>query len=169
MFVRRLRGFVYSCSLLAAAACASAPPPPSRPSPLLSHSLPGFEGDTLSHNHFYSAQGTNHPMIVHFFSSDCADCPRTLSAAQSFYASHSDTIVVGISEDASPTHARILIDRLGVHFPVVIDEDGRIAHDYQVTEMPALFVISPYGRVSWAGGADVTEDALRSAVSVAQK
>jgi peroxiredoxin len=164
-----MRPFSISCSLLFVAACASAPPPPSRPSALLSHSLPAFEGDTLTHNHFYTAQGTNHPMIVHFFSADCRDCPRTLSAAQSFYAGNSDLIVVGVSEDESPGHTQGLVDRLGLHFPVVLDRDGRIARQYEVTEMPALFVVSPYGKVSWLGGADTTEDSLRAAVSVAQR
>lgn len=166
---RLLRQLPFSCSLLAAIACASAPPPPSRPSPLLSHSLPAFEGDTLSHNHFYTAQGTNHPMVVHFFSSDCAECPRTLSAAQSSYASSSDLVVVGVAEDASAVHARGLADRLGLHFPIVLDTDGRIAHQFEVTDMPAVFVVSPYGKVSWLGGSETTEDSLRAAVSVAQR
>jgi peroxiredoxin len=131
--------------------------------------MPSFEGDTLSQNHFYAAQGTNHPMIVHFFSSDCRDCSRTLSAAQSFYGSSTDLIVVGISEDASRTDTQVLVERLGIHFPIVLDHDGHIARQYQVAEMPAVFVISPYGKVSWLGGSDATEDSLRAAVSVAER
>lgn len=168
MLRRRLRQILPPSALLVAAACASPPPPPSRPSALLSHSLPAFEGDTVSRNHFYTAQGTNHPMIVHFFSSDCAECPRTLSAAQSFYASSSDLVVVGVAEDASAAHVRGLVDRLGIHFPVVLDQDARIAHQYSVTEMPSVFVVSAYGKVSWLGGANTTEDSLRAAVSDAQ-
>jgi len=131
--------------------------------------MPSFEGDTLTHNRFYTAQGTNHPMILHFFSSDCRDCPRTLSAAQSVYSSSSDLVVVGISEDASPARTQVLVDHLGIHFPVVLDEDGRIAREYQVTEMPAVFVVSPYGRVHWLGGAEANEDSLRAAVSDTQR
>src|SRR5215471_14852406 len=58
------------CPLLVLAACAVPPPPPSQPSPLLSHTMPTFEGDTLSRNHFYTAQGSEYPMVVKFFSSD---------------------------------------------------------------------------------------------------
>lgn len=131
--------------------------------------MPSFEGDTLTHNHFYTAQGTSHPMIVHFFSADCRECPRTLSAAQSLYSGSSELVVVGVVEDASPGDAQRLVDRLGVHFPIVLDPNGRIAHDYQVTDMPALFVVSPYGKVSWLGGADATEDSLRAAVNASQR
>jgi hypothetical protein len=76
---------------------------------------------------------------------------------------------VGVAEDASAVRARGLVDRLGLHFPVVLDEDGRIAHQYEVTEMPAVFVVSQYGKVSWLGGPETTEDSLRAAVSVAQR
>ncbi len=131
--------------------------------------MPSFEGDTLSRNHFYAAQATGHPMIVQFFSSDCGDCPRTLSAAQNVYGGSSDLVAVGVAEDASPAAAQGLTERLGIHFPVVLDPGGRIARQYQVTALPAVFVISQYGKVTWVGDGDATEDAMRAAVSASDR
>src|SRR5262245_9642228 len=86
---------------LVLSACSMPPPPASQPSPLLSHSMPSFEGDTLSRNHFYTAQGSEYPMVVKFFSSNCTACRKTLAAVQRVYENDSDLVVVGISEDES--------------------------------------------------------------------
>jgi peroxiredoxin len=130
--------------------------------------MPSFEGDTLSRNHFYTAQGNGFPMVVKFFSSNCARCKETLSALQRVYADSADLVVVGISEDDSAVEARQMVDGLGIHFPVILDVGGQVSKQFQVTQMPATFVMTPNGSVSWVGGADQTEDGIRAAVRLAR-
>src|ERR1043165_9319792 len=115
------------CFFCVLAGCAVAPPPPSAPSPLLSHSMPGFEGDTVSHNHFYTAQGSGYAMVVRFFSGNNAETKETLAALQRVYEDNSDLVVVAVSADASPGATRQVVDELGLHYPVIIDEGGRIS------------------------------------------
>lgn len=154
--------------LVALTACSGAPPPPSQPSPLLKRTMPTFEGDTLTRGHFYTAQGNGYPMVVKFFSSKCEPCKQTLAAVQSVYADSSDLVVVGISEDTSAAEARGTADALGLHFPIILDTDGSVMKQYQVTAVPATFVITRNGNVSWVGGKEQTEAGVRAAVRAAR-
>lgn len=154
--------------LLALAACSGAPPPPSQPSPLLKRTMPTFEGDTLTRGHFYTAQGNGYPMVVKFFSSKCEACKQTLAAVQSVYADSTDLVVVGVSEDDSAVDARRTADGLGLHFPIILDEGGSVMKQYQVTAVPATFVITRNGNVSWVGGKEQTEAGIRAAVRAAR-
>jgi peroxiredoxin len=132
--------------------------------------MPTFEGDTLSRNHFYTAQGNGYPMIVKFFSSKCTECRNTLTALQHVYEDNpNDLIVIGISEDNSEAEARQFVDSLGVHFPVILDEGGTVQKQYSVTHLPATFVVTPNGSVSWVGYSEQTEDGVRAAVRLARK
>lgn len=131
--------------------------------------MPTFEGDTLSRNHFYTAQGNGFPMVVKFFSSKCTRCKETLLAMQRVYEDSSDLVVVGISEDETAVEARRLVDELGIHFPVILDVDGKVSKQYQVTEIPATFVMTSNGSVSWVGGTDQTEAGVRAAIQLARK
>lgn len=107
-------------------------------------------------------------MVVKFFSSECTHCRQTLSALQRVYADSSDLVVVGISEDDSAIEAHRMVDELGIHFPVILDVAGRLSKQFQVKEMPATFVMTPNGNVSWVGGAEQTEAGVRAAVRLAR-
>jgi peroxiredoxin len=158
-------GITSICALVFLAACAAGPPPPSHPSPLLSRVMPSFEGKTLNLTPFDSGQADGHPMVVKFFSAECARCKNTLPALQRIYEDNPDIVIVGVSEDKSASKARHLVEGLGVRFPVIHDESGRLARQYSVAQMPVTFVVAKNGNVSWVGGPDQTEDAVRAAVS----
>jgi peroxiredoxin len=131
--------------------------------------MPTFEGDTLTRGHFYTAQGNGYPMVVKFFSSTCAACRDTLAAIQRVYADNgSDLVVVGVAEDESAAVARHTADDLGLHFPIILDTGGTVLRQYQVTQIPATFVITRNGNVSWVGGKEQTEAGVRAAIRAAR-
>ena len=157
-------GVLAVASAVLLSACSS-PPPPSHPNPLLSQIMPGFEGKTLNLTPFDTGQADGHPMIVKFFSSNCSRCKNTLPALQRIYEDNPSIIIVGVSEDESISEARQLVEGLGVRFPVIYDETGRLARKYSVAKMPVTFVVAKNGNVSWVGGPDQTEDGVRAALS----
>jgi peroxiredoxin len=153
--------------LCAATACASTPPPRSQENPLLSRVRPSFYGETVSNTEFASDQAKGHTMTLMFFSSNCARCSNTVSAVARIQADEPNVVVVGIAEEESVADARTFVTRRGLHFPVLLDGNRRIAHDYHVTEVPTTFVISSNGSVSWVGGPEQTEEGIRAALAAA--
>lgn len=153
--------------LCLATACTSTPPPRSQESPLLSRVRPSFYGETLSNTEFASDQARGHTMTLMFFSSKSARCSSTVSAVQRIQVDEPSVVVVGIAEEESAADARAFVTRRGLHFPVLFDGNGHIAHDYHVTEVPTTFVIASNSSVSWVGGPEQTEAGIRAALAAA--
>jgi peroxiredoxin len=164
---RRFTVAVFS-SVVMLAGCGASTPPPSQRNPLLANIMPSFEGKTLNMTPFDSGQGSGHPMVIKFFSTECKRCQRTLPALQRIYEDNPGIVMVGVSEDESVGQARRLVEGLGVRFPVIHDSEGRLAKQYSVEDMPVTFVMSKNGTVRWVGGPDQTEDGVRAAVSAAE-
>jgi peroxiredoxin len=148
--------------------CASQPPPQTLPSPLIGNPMPAFESRTVSGNPVISGGYSGHTVVVSFVDSGCESCERTLRAAQSMYSDQRELVVVSIFADKAPSSSvRSLAARLGLHFPVVVDDGNYIARRFGVSAWPSTFVVDARGRVRWVGGADLTEDGLSRAVASA--
>lgn len=150
--------------LLSLIGCAAKPPPPrSEPSPLLRSVIPSFESKTLTGNPFDSSQFWGHPVVVSFFAPQCRACEQTLIATQAVYSDVHDVTMIGVFDGDAPTAAQIAT-HYDLKFPVVVDHNKEIAHRYEVSERPKTFVADNQGRLVWVGGANLTEQALASAV-----
>lgn len=181
MSVRRSFGFVClvssvsACRRLAFAplltalfGCAATPPPKSQPSPLLGDVMPSFESTTLNGNPVMSNAYEGHKMVVSFVGVKCEPCERVLTAAQAVYADNREVVVLGVFRREDSEKALSTAARLELRFPVVIDRDGSLAKHFHIENVPSTFVVNQRGRVSWLGGADLTEDGLSAALQAAQ-
>jgi peroxiredoxin len=144
--------------------CSSQPPPKSQESTLLGDVMPSFETRTLNGNPLFSGAYEGRRVVVSFVAGDCAACDKTLEAAQGMYADLSDVVVVGVFGPNETADANLMVQRNELRFPVVVDENGKIAELFRVAERPTTFVADGYGRVKWVGGAGLTQDQLTSAV-----
>ena len=163
------RCFVSVAPLLAGLlGCASAPPPKSQPSPLLGDVMPSFESTTLNGNPVMSGSYEGHKMVVSFVGAKCEPCERVLTAAQAVYAYNREVVVVGVFQREGSEKARSTAARLELRFPVVVDRDGSLAKHFHIEAVPSTFVVNERGRVSWLGGADLTEDGLNAALHAAE-
>lgn len=148
--------------------CASPPPPKSQPSPLLGDVMPSFESTTLNGNPVMSGAYEGHKLVLSFVGVKCEPCERVLSAAQAVYSSNREVVVVGVFQREGSEKALSTAARLELRFPVVVDRDGSLAKHFHIEQVPSTFVVNERGRVSWLGGADVTEDGLNAALHAAK-
>ena len=153
-----------SLAVAGAIACSSAPPPTSEPSPLLKKILPSFQAPTANGGQLDTNAFRGRPLVVTFFSAECDECEGTLRATQETYARSRDVTVVGVYEGGSSRAARAFAEQYELRFPIAIDGDGGIAERFKIKARPMTFVVDRGGWVSWVGGADLTRDALASAV-----
>ena len=114
------------------------------------------------------AQG---PVLLDFWATWCRPCERSLPATQRLHERLRERglTVVGISVDGPRNWARVrpFASRLGLTFPIVVDEDGSLAKRFRVAGVPATVLIAPDGRIvrahtGWVPGED---DSLEAAVS----
>jgi cytochrome c biogenesis protein CcmG/thiol:disulfide interchange protein DsbE len=136
-------------------------------SPLLDLKLEplGEEATTLG------ALAANGPVLLDFWATWCRPCVAAipeLNALHERYRKQGFT-VVGISVDGPRNYAKVkpFVSRMAIHYPIVLDEDGSLARVFQVTSVPAAFLLDRSGRVVRVqngyrpGEADDLDEAVR--------
>ncbi len=118
--------------------------------------MPGFEGGTEWIN---SAPLTPESLrgkvvLVEFWTFECYNCLNVLPHIKALYAKYKDRgfVVVGVhtpefARERVPENVRSEVKRLGIDFPVVIDNDNRIWNAYHNDYWPAMYYVDATGSI----------------------
>jgi peroxiredoxin len=91
------------------------------------------------------------PVLLDFWATWCRPCLAELPELEAIGRKYraSGLTVVGVSEDGPRNFARVrpFASKLGLTFPIVLDEDGRIQQLYQVGALPTTVLIDTAGMV----------------------
>jgi peroxiredoxin len=89
------------------------------------------------------------PVVLAFWATWCQPCLAELPELERLQGKYRDRglTVVGISVDGPRNFAKVRPSaaKLGLTFPIVLDEDGRIQRRYQVGAVPTAVVIDTAG------------------------
>lgn len=88
-------------------------------------------------------------VVVDFWASWCAPCKDEMPVLDRLYRKYrgEGLVVVGVNQDRSDVNVRDFLRRAPVSFPVVRDQDHRVARRYQPGKMPSSYVIDRHGIV----------------------
>ena len=91
------------------------------------------------------------PVLIDFWATWCAPCLASLPELQSLHrrAGPRGLKVIGVSIDGPRNHAKVrpFAARLGLTFPIVLDEDGRLQDAFHVRVVPTAILIDTSGAV----------------------
>lgn len=92
------------------------------------------------------------PVLIDFWATWCAPCLASLPEIQSLHrrAGPRGLTVIGVSIDGPRNHAKVrpFAARLGLTFPIVLDEDGRLQDSFKVRVVPTAILIDTSGAVA---------------------
>ena len=111
-------------------------------------------------------------VIVDFWTFACYNCRNALPAVKNWDARYRDkgVTVIGVHTPELDTernldNLRQEVAELGVHFPVMTDNDYSTWNAYRVSAWPTWFVIDKQGRIRWKhvgeGAYDETEEVIK--------
>lgn len=138
--------------------------------PLLSRSAPEITSTTYDGDQFVLSRRKGSWVILNFFNSTCVPCKREHPELVTFVegqralgvrAAELYTIVNDDSERA----VRAFFDEFGGDWPIVRDDDGRIAVAYGIARVPETWLISPTGIVAQRFTGQVTAELLGSTIA----
>jgi cytochrome c biogenesis protein CcdA/thiol-disulfide isomerase/thioredoxin len=111
-------------------------------------------------------------VLVDFWTYSCINCLRTLPHVEAWYRLYrkDGLVIVGVHSpefafEHVPSNVRAAVKRLGIHYPVALDNDFGTWTAYQNEYWPAKYLIDRMGRVRYAhfgeGNYDQTEKNIR--------
>ena len=124
-------------------------------SPLLGKVAPNLAGDDYD-----LLDSAGDWVLVNFFATWCTPCVAEHDDLVAFSNTHAvagDASVVSVVFSDDDDDVKAFFDQRGGDWPVVSDDDGRIATDWGVTGVPESYLIAPDGtvRAKIVGGVDV--------------
>jgi cytochrome c biogenesis protein CcmG/thiol:disulfide interchange protein DsbE len=105
-------------------------------------------------------------VVMNFFASWCAPCVQENPALVRVYERYrgSNVVVVGVNFQETHENAMSYVQRMGITWPTVADDDGRVALSYGVFMPPETYFIGPDGVIAGRHIGPIDEATLVNAI-----
>lgn len=109
---------------------------------------PAFRANELNGEPITLADYRGKPVMLTFWSPDCGACREELPALQTIAADpNAEVTLVTVVSKMPATAVQQFVTEAGLTFPVIVDEAGQIAQDYEITGVPVSYFINPDGQI----------------------
>jgi peroxiredoxin len=112
---------------------------------------PEFLGEDLQGNSVRLSELRGRPVMLTFWSPDCFACREELPTLQAIAEDASaDFVLLTVVSHVPAAEVQQFVREQKLTFPVIVDEQGTIPAQYQVTGIPFTYFIRPDGSVERA-------------------
>lgn len=138
-------------------------------SPLLGRAAPSVTSTTYDGDVFDIARRRGSWVVLNFFNSTCVPCKREHPELVKFHAAQSGEGGVGaelftVVNDDDEDAVREFFDENGGGWPIVRDDDSRIAVAFGVAKVPETWIVSPTGIVAERFAGEITAELLGTVI-----
>jgi cytochrome c biogenesis protein CcmG, thiol:disulfide interchange protein DsbE len=116
---------------------------------------PDFALQSLDGKTIHLSDFRGQPVWINFWASWCPPCRDEMPRLEGSFLSHEadGLVILGVAVRDSPADARAFVKKVGVTYPIVLDEPGMIADQYRAVALPVHYWIDRDGIVrGWAIG-----------------
>ena len=109
---------------------------------------PTFSAQDLNGNPISLEAYNGKPVMLTFWSPDCGACREELPALQMIADDpNADVTLITVVSKLPAAEVQQFVTEAWLTFPVIVDEAGQIAHDYEIVGVPVSYFINPDGRI----------------------
>jgi peroxiredoxin len=97
-------------------------------------------------------------VMINFWATWCGPCRQEMPQLEKLYGKYRSAgfVLLGVSVDDDTSHATEVANRLGLHFPVLLDSDKSVSRLYDLASMPTTYLLDRDGRVRYVHKGYVT-------------
>ncbi len=117
------------------------------PAPAIGHPAPDFTLPTLAGGQVTLSDLRGQPVVLNFWASWCGPCRAEMPELQRLHdrLGEAGMAVLGVNQGESPDTAAAFLEKLGLSFPVALDQRTGVSQQYLVNSLPTTFFIDREG------------------------
>jgi len=117
--------------------------------PMIGQDAYDFEINNVFDQQIKLSEYKGQKIMLHFWADWCASCREEFYTLQNVYdaINGKDATVLGVNVGQAKEHVKELIDEYGVTFPMLRDDNKKVAEKYHVVGLPMNFFITKSGKI----------------------
>ena len=106
-------------------------------------------------------------VLVNFWATWCPPCRDEIPHFEEAYEAHKDEgfVVLGVNYQDSAAEVEPFVERLGVTYPMLLDESGMVAKEYRAVGLPTSVFVDRDGGIQVRHSGYLSEDQLEQYLS----
>ncbi len=124
-----------------------------------SGNLSEFSGELMNGTAFTIAEFSGKPVLFHFWATWCPICDLEKNSIESI--SHDYQVISIASWSEGKKEVKAYMQENQLTFPVMLDSSGELAQTFGLKGVPASFILSPSGEITFVETGYSTESGLR--------
>ena len=90
-------------------------------------------------------------VFLNFFATWCSPCREEMPGMERLFRAYRDKglVVLAVNMQQSAKTVRPFVQELKLSFPVLLDAEGSVSHDYGIRALPVSFLVGRDGNLLW--------------------
>ena len=103
-------------------------------------------------------------VLINFWASWCTPCISEMPSIQRLARQMTDKpfAVIGVNVGESQRRVQVTAARLGLEFPVLLDQDSALFNGWGATVLPTTYLLDPAGRMRYVGRGPLEWDGVET-------
>lgn len=89
-------------------------------------------------------------ILLNFWATWCPNCREEMPSLEKLWKKYRSKglVVIAISVDTNSGEIRALAHEQGLTFPILLDQEGAVRREYEITALPMTYIIGRDGKIS---------------------
>lgn len=126
------------------------PPPPS--DQFLGNQAPNFVLPNLNSEKVELANLTSQkPTLLIFWATWCPTCNEEIPTLKEWHQKYPELQILAVNVEEPAGRVRAFAEKRGIRYPILLDSEAEVAHQYGLVGIPASVLIAKGGRILYYG------------------